>query len=131
MEGFQVAAAYTSYSVSDFEATRDFYEAGLGCSPVTGWDRADGRGVYYRLGQVPVAEILAAARGEAPLSPPAPGSFSVVLIVGDARRAYAELAARAVTVPTPLTVETWGSYFAVDDPDGVPLYFIEQAPQGG
>lgn len=128
MKGLQVAAAYASYSVRNLEATRDFYETGLGCTPVTEWDRADGQGVYYRLGQVPVAEILAAARGETPLPPPPPGAFSIVLTVADAHRAHEEIVARGVTVTTPLTTEGWGSYFGVDDPDGVPLYFVEQGP---
>jgi hypothetical protein len=42
------------------------------------------RGVYYNLGQVPVAEIMDAARGEETLIPPAPGTFSIVVIVTDA-----------------------------------------------
>jgi predicted enzyme related to lactoylglutathione lyase len=131
MTALQVSAAYTSYQVTSFEATSGFYETTLGCTPVLAWDRADGRGAYYRLGQVPVAEILAAARGEPPLPPPAADSFSIVLIVPDAREAHAELAARGATMTAPLTTQDWGSYFAVADPDGVELYFLEQTSPAG
>ncbi len=127
MTDFRPSAAYTSYAVTDFAVTRDFYEAKLGCIPVREWDRADGQGVYYQLGQVPVAEILAAARDQTPLVPPVVGSFSIVVIVPDAYRAHEELAARGLTVTIPPVTEPWGSYFGVDDPDGVPLYFVEQA----
>jgi catechol 2,3-dioxygenase-like lactoylglutathione lyase family enzyme len=127
MEDFRVTAAYASYSVSDMEATRCFYEVKLGCTPVLKWDRADGQGVYYQLDQVPIAEILGAAGGQASLSPPEPGSFSIVVIVSDAHRAHDKLAGRGVVVTTPPMTESWGRYFGVEDPDGVPLYFVEQA----
>ncbi len=127
MEAFHGAAAYTSYSVSDFDATRSFYEVKLGCTPVITWDRADGQGVYYELGDAPVAEILGAPRGEAALPPPVPGSFSIVVVVSDASRARKELIARGVTVTTPPVIEPWGRYFGIGDPDGVPLYFVEHA----
>jgi catechol 2,3-dioxygenase-like lactoylglutathione lyase family enzyme len=131
MEELQVSAAYASYSVTSFEATRSFYETTLGCTLVLGWDRPDGRGGYFRLGHVPVAEILAAAHVGPSLPPPPAGSFSIVLIVADARLAHDELRRRGATVTTPLTAPDWGSYFAVADPDGVELYFVEQAGPGG
>ncbi len=125
-----MTAAYASYSVSDMEATRCFYEVKLGCTPVLEWDRADGQGVYYQLDQVPIAEILGAAGGQASLSPPGPGLFSIVVIVSDAHRAHDDLAARGVVVTSPPIMESWGRYFGVEDPDGVPLHFVEQAPGG-
>jgi predicted enzyme related to lactoylglutathione lyase len=131
MEALRRAAAYTSYSARAFEATCDFYEAQLGCTPVFAWDRADSRGVYYDLGQAPVAEIMDAARGEEALAPPTPGTFSIVLIVGDAGRAHDEVSARGVTVTTPLVSEAWGRFFGVQDPEGVPLYFLERAEVPG
>ena len=131
MEAFRTAAAYTSYSARAFEATCDFYEAQLGCTPVFGWDRPDSRGVYYNLGAAPVAEILDAARGEDALAPPAPGTFSIVVIVRDAHRAHDEVSARGVTVSTPLVSEIWGRYFGVQDPDGVLLYFLERVEAPG
>ena len=130
MEALGGAAAYTSYAARSFEATRSFYEAQLGCMPVFAWDRADGRGVYYNLGQVPVAEIMDAARGDEALLPPTPGTFSIVVIVADAVRAHGELSARGVTVTTPLANEPWGRYFGVQDPDGVELYFLERSDAG-
>ncbi len=130
MEDFRVTAAYASYSVSDMDATRCFYEVKLGCTPVLEWHRADGQGVYYQLDRVPIAEILGASGGRAPLSPPEPGSFSIVVIVPDAHRARDELAARGVVLTTPPITESWGRYFGTEDPEGVPLYFVEQAPRG-
>jgi predicted enzyme related to lactoylglutathione lyase len=127
MEDLDAIAAYASYSAGDFEATRSFYELKLGCTPVLEWDRADGRGVYYQFGDVPVAEILGAAVGQPLLSPPEPRSLSVVVIVVSARRAHDELAARGIAVTSPLVNEPWGIYFGVEDPNGVPLYFVEQA----
>ena len=126
MEAFHSPAAYTSYSVSDFEATRSFYEVQLGCTPVIAWDRADGQGVYYELDHAPVVEILGARRGDAALAPPVPGSFSIVVVVTDADCAHKELIARGAAVTTPPVTETWGCYFGIEDPDGVPLYFVEQ-----
>lgn len=126
MEALGDAAAYTSYSARAFEATCRFYEAQLGCTAVFAWDRPDSRGVYYNLGQAPVAEIIDAARGEEVLIPPTPGTFSIVVIVPDAARAHDEVSARGVTVTTPLVNEPWGRYFGVQDPDAVALYFLER-----
>jgi predicted enzyme related to lactoylglutathione lyase len=127
MKALGGAASYTSYAASSFEATCSFYEAQLGCTPVFAWDRADSRGVYYNLGQAPVAEIMDAARGEEALISPAPGTFSIVVIVADAIRVHGELSARGVTVTTPVANEPWGRYFEVQDPDGVALYFLERS----
>jgi catechol 2,3-dioxygenase-like lactoylglutathione lyase family enzyme len=127
MEVLGVTAAYASYSAADFEATRGFYELKLGCTPVLQWDRADGRGVYYQFGDVPVAEILGAPVGEPALPSPEPGSLSIVVIVVSARRAHDELVARGVAVSSPVVDEPWGIYFGVEDPNGVPLYFVQQA----
>ncbi len=127
MEDFGPSAAYTSYSVSNFAVSREFYEVKLGCTAVREWDRADGQGVYYQLGAIPVAEILASGGDQAPLVPPAAGSFSIVVIVSDAHSAHDALLGRGARVTTPPVTEHWGTYFGVDDPDGVPLYFVEQA----
>jgi catechol 2,3-dioxygenase-like lactoylglutathione lyase family enzyme len=127
MEALGATAAYASYWASDFEATRNFYEIKLGCVPVLEWDRADGRGVYFQFGDVPVAEILGAPAGQPSVSPPGPWSLSIVVIVGSARRAHDELVARGIAVTTPPACEPWGIYFGVEDPDGVPLYFVEHA----
>jgi predicted enzyme related to lactoylglutathione lyase len=126
VEALGVTAAYASYSASDLERTRSFYEVNLGCTPVLEWDRADGRGVYYQLDDVPVAEVLGAAAGQPPLSPPEPGSLSIVVLVASARGAHEEILARGVAVTAALVREPWGTYFGVEDPDGVPLYFVEQ-----
>jgi catechol 2,3-dioxygenase-like lactoylglutathione lyase family enzyme len=128
MEALGATAAYASYSADDFEATRSFYELKLGCTPVLEWDRADGRGVYYQLGDVPVAEILDTATGQPLLSTPEPWSLSIVVIVVSARQTHDELVARGVAVTSPLVGEPWGIYFGVEDPNGVPLYFVQQAP---
>lgn len=121
------AAAYTSYSARAFEATCNFYEAQLGCTPAFAWDRADSRGVYYNLGQAAVAEIIDASRGEEAPIPPTPGTFSIVMIVPDAARAHDEVSARGVIVTTPLASEPWGRFFGVQEPGGVALYFLERA----
>jgi uncharacterized glyoxalase superfamily protein PhnB len=86
------------------------------------------RGVYYQLGDVPVAEILDTATGQPLLSTPGPWSLSIVVIVVSARQAHDELVARGVAVTSPLVGEPWGIYFGVEDPNGVPLYFVQQAP---
>jgi hypothetical protein len=83
-----------------------------------------------RLPVVPIAEILGAAGGQASLSPPESRLFSIGVIVSDAHRSHDELAARGVAVTSPLIAESWGRYVGVEDPDGVPLYFVEQAPWG-
>jgi predicted enzyme related to lactoylglutathione lyase len=127
VEALGGTAAYTSYAARSFESTCNFYEAQLGCTPVFAWDRPDSRGVYYNLGQVPVAEIMDAARGEEALIPPKPGTFSIVVIVADAARVHGELSARGVIETTPLANEPWGRYFGVQDPDGVSLYFLERS----
>lgn len=127
MEALGGTAAYTSYAARSFEATREFYEAQLGCTPVVAWDRADSRGVYYNLGQAAVAEIVDAVGGDEALVPPTPGTFSIVVVVPDADRIHDELSVRGVTLTTPLVSESWGRYFGVQDPDGVALYFLERA----
>jgi predicted enzyme related to lactoylglutathione lyase len=129
MEALDNTAAYTSYSASAFDTTCSFYEAQLGCTPAFAWDRADSRGVYYNLGQAPIAEVIDATRGEEALSPPPPGSFSIVVIVDDAVRTRDEMGARGVTVTAPLVNEPWGRYFGVQDPDAVMLYFLERRSQ--
>jgi catechol 2,3-dioxygenase-like lactoylglutathione lyase family enzyme len=69
-----ISEAYVTYNASDFDVTCAFYEQRLGFRPVHRWDRADGRGCYYAAGEATVVEILGAARGDPPLTPPPSGS---------------------------------------------------------
>lgn len=61
----------------------------------------------------------------------APDLFSLVLITTDARGAHDQLRARGAELTTPLTTEFWGTYFAVADPDGVPVYSVQQSVPAG
>jgi uncharacterized glyoxalase superfamily protein PhnB len=54
-----------------------------------------------------------------------------VLITTDARGAHDQLRARGAELTTPLTTEFWGTYFAVADPDGVPVYSVQQSGPAG
>lgn len=121
----EIEGAFASYQVSQFDATYKFYEQVLGCHPVDEWDRPDGRGAYFAIGDAALVEILGAPRGGQPLTPPPPGSFMVVVWVGDLEETRQAVNARSAEV-APVVSEAWGRYFPVRDPDGVEVYFLER-----
>jgi catechol 2,3-dioxygenase-like lactoylglutathione lyase family enzyme len=116
-----------SYSTDRFVETSRFFEQVLGLDCVSAWDsEADGRGAYYHVCGNGLIELMdAGSRGDWGLPPPR-DSFSMIVIVPDARARHGELTGAGCLIDQPLVEKPYGAYFAVRDPNGVVIYIMER-----
>ncbi len=114
--------SYIAFATNAFDTVASFYGESLGFPVVAGWDRANGRGRRFDLGGGLRLEILDNARERDPFRLDVSSRVHVVIEVDDIHTAWSTL-----TVPAPAPSETsWGArLFQIQDPDGVPVTFLE------
>ncbi len=114
--------SYIAFATNAFDTVANFYGESLGFPVVAGWDRANGRGRRFDLGGGLRLEILDNARERDPFRLDVSSRVHVVIEVEDIQTAW-----KALTVPAPAPSETsWGArLFQIQDPDGVPVTFLE------
>jgi catechol 2,3-dioxygenase-like lactoylglutathione lyase family enzyme len=120
--------SYAALATDRFDEVASFYGETLGCPVVATWDRTRGRGRRFDLGGMRL-EVLDNQRKPHPLGLGEPADrFHLVVEVADINAARARL---PLPAPAPRTT-TWGArLFAVRDPDGVPVTFLEWTGAGG
>ncbi len=114
--------SYVALATDRFEDVVRFYGTSLGFSVVEQWDRPNGRGQRFDLGDIRL-EILDNERKRKPLRLGEPADrFHVVIEVKDI-----EDSRRKIKIETPPPQATsWGArLFQIRDPDGVPVTFLE------
>ena len=118
-----VSMSYIALATNAFEKVTHFYGAMLGFPIIAEWDRADGRGCRFSLGDGLRLEILDNTRERRPLSLYEPGErIHIVIEVPDITAARGRL---AINAPEPETV-SWGArLFRLQDPDGIPVTFLQ------
>ncbi|MGY6215023.1 VOC family protein [Methylolobus aquaticus] len=114
--------SYVCLATAGFDAVEAFYRQALGGSVIRAWDRPGARGVLLEVHGLRL-ELLDAAREKRQLRLPAPGDrVHLVLEVADVDAVHRSLALYA---PVPVTTN-WGSRcFAIRDPDGVQITFLQ------
>ncbi len=120
--------SYVTLATDRFDEVAYFYGETLGFPVVATWDRPRGRGRRFDLGGMRL-EVLDNQREPHPLGlGELADRFHLVVEVADINVARARL---PLSAPTPQTA-TWGArLFAVRDPDGVPVTFLEWTGAGG
>lgn len=115
--------SYVVLATDAFDAVAQFCGELLGFPAAAEWDRAHGRGKRFDLGGGLRLEILDNRRERAPLPLDTPGDrVHVVVEVPDIDAAHRRL---AVSAPAPQAV-SWGArLFALRDPDGMPVTFLQ------
>lgn len=116
-----------SYSTRKFDETKRFFEEVLHFDCVSAWDsEADGRGAYYYVCGNGLIEIMDAdSRGD--WGPPPPhDAFSMIFIVPDASARLADLTRAGCVIDQSLVEQPYGAFFAIRDPNGVPIYIMER-----
>lgn len=119
--------SYICLVTANFDAVVHFYRDRLSFPVIGEWERAGARGVVLDLYGLRV-EILDAMRERQPLNLHPPGDrVHLVIEVPDVDAVFQSL---ALDVSEPTTA-TWGArWFAVRDPDGIALSFLEWLPAG-
>ena len=114
--------SYVAFASNAFDPVVAFYGGSLGFPVVAQWDRANGRGRRFDLGGGLRLEILDNARERDPFRLDVSSRVHVVIEVDDIQAAW-----EAMTVPAPTPGETsWGArLFQIQDPDGVPVTFLQ------
>ncbi|QJD30239.1 VOC family protein [Methylococcus geothermalis] len=114
--------SYLALATRQFEAMAEFYASRLGFPVLRGWDRPNSRGCLLDLNGLKL-EILDAARERAPLElGPLGDRVHLVIEVEDVDAAYGNL---AIDAPPPVTT-SWGTrMFALRDPDGTPVHYLQ------
>ncbi len=114
--------SYVAFATNAFDTVVAFYGGALGFPVVAAWDRANGRGRRFDLGGGLRLEILDNARERVPSRLDVSSRVHVVIEVDNIQAAW-----EAMTVPAPLPSATsWGArLFQIQDPDGVPVTFLE------
>jgi uncharacterized glyoxalase superfamily protein PhnB len=108
-----------------FDDSVAFYRGVLDREVHLEWDGPHGRGVIFRLadGLVEIEEAL----GEADAGSLQPANVALAVEADDLDHWHDRLAAAGVAIVEPLTVQPWGHRnFAVDDPNGLRLWFFEK-----
>lgn len=119
--------SYVALATDRYDAVVRFYGEGLGLPVVDQWDRPGARGMRFDLGGLRL-EILDNGRKEQPLHlGETSDRFHIVVEVDDI-----DLAWRRIQVDAPKPQATsWGTrVFRLDDPDGVPVTFLEWTEKG-
>ncbi len=114
--------SYIAFATDAFDAVVAFYGNSLRFPVVAQWDRANGRGRRFDLGGGLRLEILDNARERDPFRLDVSSRVHVVIEVDDIDAAW-----KTMTVPAPQPSQTsWGArLFQIQDPDGVPVTFLE------
>ncbi len=114
--------SYIAFATDAFDTVAEFYGRSLGFPVVAEWDRANGRGRRFDLGGGLRLEILDNAREREPFRLDVSLRVHVVIEVDSIDAAW-----EAMTVPAPAPSGTsWGArLFQIQDPDGVPVTFLE------
>ena len=114
--------SYIAFATDAFEEVTRFYGETLGFEIVDAWDRANGRGRRFQLGGGLRLEILDNRRERTPVLLDRSERVHVVVEVDDIEVAWRTLPLEA---PSP-TRTSWGaSLFRIEDPDGVPVTFLQ------
>ena len=120
--------SYVAFATNNFDAVTDFYGSTLDFPIIEQWDRLNGRGRRFNLGGGLRLEILDNVRERHPAALEMSARVHVVVEVQDIQLAW-----EGLRVPAPTPAETsWGArLFQVQDPDGVPVTFLEwMRPEG-
>ena len=104
--------------VSDLGRSIEFYEVALGLE----FSRRSDRAAEVRVG---ASALLLHVEYESLPSPRRAG-IHINFAVPDAREHHADLRARRLA-PGPISTKPWGSQFALTDPDGYVIEFLESA----
>ena len=114
--------SYIAFATNAFESTAMFYGGSLGFPVVAEWDRPNGRGRRFDLGGGLRLEILDNARERDPVRLDVSSRVHVVIEVEDIQAAW-----EVMTVAAPVPMKTsWGAQlFQIQDPDGVPVTFLQ------
>lgn len=114
--------SYIAFATDAFDSVAAFYGGSLEFPVVAEWDRANGRGRRFDLGGGLRLEILDNARERDPFRLDVSSRVHVVIEVDDI-----EVAWNRMKVPAPTPAETsWGArLFQIQDPDGVPVTFLQ------
>ena len=120
--------SYIALATNNFDSVASFYGERLGFPIVEQWDRARGRGRRFNLGGGLRLEILDNAREPHPVPLEMSARVHVVIEVPDIDAAWDKM-----TVPaSPPASTSWGArLFQVQDPDGVPVTFLEWTERKG
>jgi catechol 2,3-dioxygenase-like lactoylglutathione lyase family enzyme len=120
--------SYATLATDRFDEVASFYGETLGFPVAAAWDRPRGRGRRFDLGGMRL-EILDNQREPHPLRlGELADRLHLVIEVADINAAHARL---PLSAPAPQTA-TWGArLFAVRDPDGVPVTFLQWTGAGG
>jgi len=114
--------SYVALATRRFETLTDFYGEALGFAVLKQWDRPNGRGCVFDLNGLKL-EILDAAQEKAALElGPVGDRIHLVIEVADVDAVYRNL---AIDAPPPVTT-SWGARtFALRDPDGTPVHYLQ------
>lgn len=114
--------SYIAFATNAFDSVVTFYGGLLGFPVVAEWDRPNGRGRRFDLGGGLRLEILDNARERDPFRLDVSSRVHVVIEVDDIEAAWGTM---KVSAPVP-SETSWGArLFQIQDPDGVPVTFLE------
>ena len=120
--------SYVALATNKFDEVVLFYGTLLGFKVVNEWDRKNGRGCRFDIGGMRL-EILDNVRERQELSLPLPGDrFHVVIEVDNISAARTRL---AIDTPDPVQTSWGAALFQVNDPDGIPVTFLQWTDEGG
>ena len=114
--------SYVALVTDNFDEVVLFYGQLLGFPIVEQWDRENGRGTRFDLGEMQL-EILDNGREQQPLLLASPADrFHLVVEVDNV-----EVTRNRLSIASPDPVSTsWGTkLFQVRDPDGIPVTFLQ------
>lgn len=119
--------SYIAFATNAFDAIVDFYGGSLGFPIVAEWDRSNGRGRRFDLGGGLRLEILDNGRERHPFRLDVSSRVHVVIEVEDIEAAW-----RMMTPAAPVpSLTSWGArLFQIQDPDGVPVTFLQWTEPG-
>ena len=119
--------SYIAFATNRFDAVVDFYGETLGFGVVEQWDRPRGRGHRFDLGGGLRLEILDNQREPHPVKLESSVRVYVVVEAADIDATWSSL---KIAAPPPADT-SWGArLFQVQDPDGVPVTFLQWMSQG-
>ena len=114
--------SYIAFATNAFDAISDFYGRSLSFPVVAQWDRANGRGCRFDLGGGLRLEILDNVRERHPARLDVSSRVHVVIEVDDIYKAWNQM---TIAAPVP-SLTSWGArLFQIQDPDGVPVTFLQ------
>ena len=119
--------SYVAFATNSFETMVHFYGELLGFEVVEEWDRPRGRGRRFDLGGGLRLEILDNVREPHPVRLDTSARVHVVIETADIEALWNGL---KVAAPPPGDT-SWGALlFQIQDPDGVPVTFLQWTKEG-